>query len=256
MKQRLLKIMLLSLLLIQSFISASTQSVEQEEIDEETAKDLISVVNDDRMAAWSSDSNTILSMISGLRNLYKNDSNDSELQREHKEKLRKQKHTEEFNRIKKEYYNKPFTLKAVMVKDVQPEVRLTREGQRRLKKVEAAIKSGDRYADYLAVQFDKERYKYEVETGAYEIIFTIPVPGTDGYSRYNTGIQKSGSTDQKSDAVEERFLVTVILVVKSRETALKYSKEEVVPVSGKITGIKHGYSFMDEYVIINWLSRF
>ena len=42
----------------------------------------------------------------------------------------------------------------------------------------------------------------------------------------------------------------IILIVKSRTKALKYSKEAVIPVTGKITEIKHGYTFMDEYVVI------
>lgn len=246
MKHRLFKILLFSLLIDQPFFSASTQPIESEQVDDEQAEDLISVA---RMDAWESDSKAILSIISGLRHIEEVNANDSDLQREQKAKLRKKKSDEEFKRIKKEYYKKPLALKAVMVKDVQPEVRLNKEGQRRLKKVEDAIKNGNPDSEYMAVQFEKERYKYEVETGAYEIIFTIPVPRDDGYSRYNTGIKKSGSTDQNSTDIEERFIVTIILVVKSRNTALKYSKEEVVPVEGKITEIKHGYSFMDEYVI-------
>lgn len=205
---------------------------------------------EERLTSWEADSNTIWSMIAGLRNIEKENPNDSTLQKEEKREWRHYLYDEELNRIKNKYYNKPFSLKAVMVKDVKLEIKLNKEGQKRLKKVEAAIKAGQAGCDYMAVQFEKEKYKYEVQTGFYEVRFTIPVPGPDGYSIYNTGIKKFDSTDSNSSVTQDHFNVTIIMIVKSQKKALSFSKEDVVPITGKITEIKHGFSFMDEYVMI------
>lgn len=240
MKQNILKVVIVSLSIYASIHVAAQAN------DEET------VVNaeQERQAAWEADSITIWSMISGLRNIEKENPNDSTLQKEEKREWRHYLYDEELNRIKKEYYNKPFSLKAVMVKDVRVEIKLNKEGQRKLKKVEDAIKAGQPGCDYMAVQFQKEKYKYEVETGAYEIRFTIPVPDSDGYSIHNTGIKKAGSTDSQSRATEDRLNVTIILIVKSQKKALSFSKEDVVPLTGKITEIKHSFSFNEENVMI------
>lgn len=199
----------------------------------------------EKFAAWEADSNTILNMVSGLRNIEKADPNDSELQREYKSKQRDIIYKREFEKMIKTCYNRPLSLQAAMVKDVKAETRLNQTGQRKLLKVERAIKSGDPAANYLATQFHREKYKYEIETGYYEISFKIPVPDSDEYSIRNTGIKKGGSTGVNYD-LEDRFNVTILLLVKSKAKALQYSKDDVVSLTGRISKIK----LMDEYLII------
>jgi len=203
-----------------------------------------------RFETWKTDSNTILSIISGLRNIEKVSSTDSDLQRKDKTEWRNYLHDEELNRIKKLYYNKKFTLQAAMVQDVVPETRLNKQGQKKKRELENALKSENPVGSYLAVQYDKNRYKYEVETGAYEIRFSIPVPDAEGYSKFRLGIRKVGLTNSKSNDTENRFNVNIILIVKSKIKALKYSKEDVITLTGRIAEIKHGFTFMDEYVNI------
>jgi hypothetical protein len=221
---------------------------EQEE--KEANKKYEADLKQERIEIWESDSNVILSMISGLRNIEEDKPDDSDLQREHKLKMRKKKYKEEFSRIKKTYYNKPFSLQAAMVDDVVMETKFNKEGQRKLKEVEQAFKTRNPLHDFLVIQFEKNKYKYEVETGFYEIRFSIPVPDNTEYSSYSKGVKKEDSNDSNRTDIEEKFNVTVILIVKSKGKALTFSKGDVIPINGKIKEIEHGYSFMDEYLKI------
>ncbi len=249
MKPGVIKILVLTLFFIQSVLYFSVTSLEAQQLDQQRTNQNEPSDIQVKMDKWKTDSNTILNMISGLRNIEPENPNDSDLQREHKAELRKKKYNDELVRIKKAYYNKPISLQAVMVKDVQLETRLNKEGQRKKAEMENACKSGAPLCNYLAVQFEKNRYKYEVETGNYEIRFLIPVPESSGYSIYSHGIKQTGSTDNSTDT-ENKFNVSIILIVKSKIKALQYSKEDVVSLTGKINEIKHGYTFMDEYAII------
>ena len=249
MRSVMMKIIVLTLFLIQSLIYSSAKTVEAQQLRKPANKENKQAEAQVRMDKWETDSNTILKIISGLRNIEPEDPNDSNLQREHKAKLRKKKYNKELKRIKKEYYNKPFSLQAVMVEDVKPETRLNKTGRKKQAEMERAFRTGHPYRDYLAVQFAKNRYKYEVETGNYEIYFVIPVPESGGYSTYSHGIKKTEAADRIS-YTEDSFNVNIILVVKSKIKALQYSKEDVVSLTGKIKNIKHGYTFMDEYVTI------
>lgn len=230
---------------LERFAKAKRAADEEEKLNEIYTKE----EEQKRLQAWKADSNTIQSMIKGLRNIETENPNDSDLQREYKAELRKKKYNEEFMRIKKEYYNKPFSLQAAMVTEVKLETRLNKAGQKKRAEMENAFKTDHPLRDYLAVQFEKNRYTYEVETGNYEISFTIPVPESSGYSSYSHGIKKTGSPGNSTNT-ENRFNVNIIFIVKSKTKALQYSKEDVIPLTGKITEIKHGYSFMDEYVTI------
>jgi len=205
----------------------------------------------ERFEAWEADSNTIQTMIKGLRNIVNFNSKDSTLQKEVKEEWRNYKYDDEFNRIKKIYYNKPFSLQAVMVKDVKPETRLNKAGQKKKIEMENACKAGDTLCNYLAVQFEKNRYKYEIETGKYEVNFTIPIPDENGYSSYRQGIKKVGTSDLNNYDAEDHFNVNLVLIVKSWKKVVHLSKDDVVPLTAKIAEIKHGKSFMDEYVTIH-----
>ena len=200
MKQRLTKIIFFSLFLIYSLLL----NVEAEPIKDQ-AKQAEGLT---KMDIWESDSNTILSIISGLRHIEEESPTDSDLQKEHKAELRKKKYNEEFSRIKKVYYNKPFSLQAAMVTDVIPETKLNREGLREKRKVDAAAKTGNPKRDYLAVLFEKNQYKYRVETGNYEIRFSIPVPDSDGYSIFSKGIKKPGQ--QVLTVMIQRIVLTWI----------------------------------------------
>lgn len=250
MKQGTFKLLTLTLFSISSLLFYPIQSIEAQQPDKEIKEQNKHSEAQAKIDKWKADSETILNMISGLRNIEEVKPNDSDLQREYKAELRKKKYNDEYKRIKKEYYNKPFSLQAVMVKDVQLETRLNKEGQRKMTEMENACKSGAPLCNYLAVQFDKNRYKYEVETGNYEIRFLVPVPESTDYSTYNHGIKKTGSADNSTDT-EDRFNVNIILIVKSKTKALQYSKEDVIPITGKISEIKHGYTFMDEYATIH-----
>jgi len=249
MRSGMIKITILTLFLIQSLIYSSTKTVEAQQPDKQSNVESRQAGEQERMDKWETDSNTILKIVSGLRNIEPEDPNDSNLQREHKAKLRKIKYNKELKRIKKEYYNKPFSLQAVMVEDVKPETRLNKTGKKKKAEMERAFRTGHPYRDYLAVQFAKNLYKYEVQTGNYEIHFLIPIPESDGYSSYSHGIKKSEEEDNNTDN-EDSFNVKIILVVKSKTKALQYSREDVVSLTGKIKNIKHGYTFMDEYVTI------
>ena len=113
----------------------------------------------ERFEAWKADSNTIQTMIKGLRNIVNFNSKDSTLQKEVKEEWRSDQYDDEFKRIKKIYYNKPFSLQAVMVKDVKPETRLNKTGQKKKIEMENACKNGDPLCNYLATQFEKIRHQ-------------------------------------------------------------------------------------------------
>ena len=99
------------------------------------------------------------------------------------------------------------------------------------------------------MQFANNRYKYEVETGRYEISFKIPVPDLKNYSN-TEGIKKADLSNLKRYDTDERLIVEIILVVKSKAKALKYSKDDVIPLTGKITEITRGFIGSHEYVTI------
>ncbi len=199
-----------------------------------------------RLGKWKSDSKFLLSIVSRLRDLYKENENDSELQKENKAQLREKKYKEEFNKIKKEYYNKPFSLQAVMVRDVIPETILNKEGKKKRKEAENACKYRNAGCDYLSIQFSKNLYRYTVETGNYEILFTIPVPDYDGYSQFEDGIKSFSQDDIDREKMERNFKVEIILIVKSKEKALKFTKGDVMQLYGKFREMKHIIAFNTE----------
>ncbi len=101
--------------------------------DEDNSNAIIEEDNNDfrdsfDLEAWKADSKTILPIISKLRE-FKKKSDDSTLQEQHK----KQKLNEELVKINKAYSNKTLSLKAVRIKDVTPEKRISDYGIKKAK---------------------------------------------------------------------------------------------------------------------------
>lgn len=216
-----------------------------------------------RITTWNNDSNTILSIISNLRE-YRESSDDSTLQ----EKLKRKKLIEELYKVNKVYNNKPLNLTAVMIDDVTPEKILSEYGKRRARQIINTIKKdpssamfvGDGNLDnnpllLFAVAMNlalcEKCYK---ETGRYEVKCKIPVPGDgnsmsgdDGYSDYKHGIL---DCDLSSENNINTIDTDIILILNSEEKALQISKGQIIPINGKIKSIMYKGGQFSESITI------
>lgn len=205
---------------------------------------------------WKADSKTILSIISSIR-AYRENSDDSTLQAQHK----KQKLNEELIKINKIYLGKPLSLKAVRIKDVTPEKRISDYGIKKAKDVIRQLKKdpssamivgdGDlsnnpllAWTVGLQLAFCDRCF---IETGRYEVECEIPVPDEGGYLDYQHGIKDDTTSGEENDQLLD---IKIILIVKSEKKALEFSKGEIIPVTGKITSIEYNGSQLSESATI------
>lgn len=209
---------------------------------------LLSIEQQKVITDWETDFKTIISYISGLRNLYEEKENDTDLKKAYKAELREKEYKKESARIKKVYYNTEVKFNSLTVANVVSEVKFTKEGNKKLNEVKSAIKNNSLYAQYLVNQFEQNRYKYEVETGNYEIHFTLPLPSE--FKDHNSVIRRYDDVDKYPDTetpiIDE---ISVIYIIKSKIKAMEYAKDSIHAVTGKIIEIKHGFGFGKEYVI-------
>jgi hypothetical protein len=212
--------------------------------------------NSSYMEIWETDSKTILSIISEVRQ-FKKSTEDSTLQARHKEK----KLNEELIQINKTYSGKPLSLKAVRVEDVTPEKKLSAYGIKQTKEIIRKLKNDPASAAFIGDgDIDNNPLlawtigmqlafceKCFAETGNFNIELEIPVPGEYGYSGYSVGIKDNSPSSENDDKLID---TKIILIVKSEEKALKFSKGQIIPVTGKIKSIAYeGSQFSEEITI-------
>jgi len=212
--------------------------------------------NSSYMEIWETDSKTILSIISEVRQFKKN-SDDSTLQARHKGK----KLNEELIQINKTYSGKPLSLKAVRVEDVTPEKKLSAYGIKQTKEIIRKLKEDPASAAFIGDgDIDNNPLlawtigmqlafceKCFVETGNFNIKLEIPVPGEYGYLGYSAGIKDNSPSSENDDKLID---TKIILIVKSEERALKFSKGQIIPVTGKIKSIEYEGSQFSEKITI------
>ncbi len=213
--------------------------------------------NSSSMEIWETDSKTILSIISEVRQ-FKKSSEDSTLQARHKEK----KLNEELIQINKTYSGKPLFIKAVRVEDVTPEKKLSAYGIKQTKEIIRKLKNDPASAAFIGDgDIDSNPLlawaigiqlafceKCFVETGRYNIECEIPVPDEEGYSEYRDGIKNSSPSSDNDD--EQLIDTKIILIVKSEEKALKFSKGQIIPIIGKIRSVNYNGDSIFESVKI------
>jgi hypothetical protein len=194
----------------------------------------------ERIACWDEDSKTIRAMINNLYNLDEdNNSNDSEIQQKYKKEQFEKEYKEELNRVNMEYRNKILNFKNLCVRDVTPQKALNAKGNEFQKKLESAVKTNRFLAEQLAVEYyDNESIYYDV-TGRYVIYLYVRALNKKGdYSDFGVGFDKSGIKKEDSTGIEP-LDITISLIVKSKDEALKYSKGDYISISGKFVELDY-----------------
>ncbi len=247
--------MIILLLFIITFGIRYAYSQSGENNKEDIAEENSNTVKAINSTAWKTDSDTILSIITNLRN-YKESSDDSTLKTKQKQNTLKR----ELFKINKDYHNKPLSLKAIIIEDVTAEKDLSDYGKRRAKEILRKIKKDPSSAMFigdgnlennpllvftLAIHLALCEKCYK-ETGRYEVKCKIPVPDETGYSQFRTGIKAGNSLSDDNDKIDAE----IILILQSEKKALDYSKGSIIPISGKIKSIVYKGSQFFESVTI------
>ncbi len=209
------------------------------------------------LEAWKADSKTILTIISKLRE-FKESSDDSTLQEQHK----KQKLNEELIKINKAYLKKTLSLRAVRIEDVTPEKRISDYGIKKAKDVIRQLKK-DPSSAVLVGDGDLSNNpllawtvgvqlafcdKCFIQTGRYEVKCKIPTPDSNYYFSYKEETETDDTPSE--DEYTKLPVIEIILIVKSKNNALKYSKDEIISITGKVQSIDYNGSSIFESIKI------